>query len=363
MSILKSSLSAALAFFCLTVGGTQCCQAQQEWKKADPGWTKDATTWWPDPSTGLMWTGQIHSGPSTYPKVAIMGRSMFWYGLNWQQANDYCASLHTGGFAGWRLPTLDEVKDAIEIIRVNPLPGCPSADIAIYHGCRDQDLAPGAKYSALALRGGINLFDESMTIWTATPSQTDPKSAWTVSLEPIPNAFLSLVAITRASSLSQTHSDSAWEADLKWVDRNPLRTAEMTQAYMGAVCVRPMEPDLLQVAKAADPYLPVPDLQTLKNYIPLNKARLAYQAGNFQESISQAQIAISLKVDPATAYWGIGISYGRLGQWDQAISNLQSALAINQNDNDAQTAMKWAKDSQKAAKRGKRVKDQQPQWK
>jgi hypothetical protein len=101
---------------CLTVFCTQCCPAQE--------WTKDPTTWWPDPSTGLMWTGQVHAGPSTYPKLAIPSRSMYWTGLNWQQANDYCASLRISDFADWRLQTLDEVKDAIEIIRVNPLPVC-----------------------------------------------------------------------------------------------------------------------------------------------------------------------------------------------------------------------------------------------
>jgi hypothetical protein len=289
---------------------------------------------------------------------------MYWTGLNWQQANDYCASLHIGGFVDWRLPTLDEVKDAIEIIRVNPLPVCPSADVAIYGGCRDQDLAPGTKYTALSLRGGINLFD-SMTIWTATQSQTDSKSAWEVYLSPIPNAYLSLVEITKAS-LSQTDSKSTWEAELKSVPsffaRPWFSTTEMTQEYMGAVCVRPMEPDLLQAAKTAEVNHPVPDLQTLQTFIPLNKARLAYEAGNYQESISQAQIAVSSKADPATAYWGIGISYGRLGQWDQAISNLQSALAIDKNYRDAETALKWAKDGLKAAKKGKQPKEPSPKW-
>jgi len=108
---------------------------------------------------------------------------------------------------------------------------------------------------------------------------------------------------------------------------------------------------------------PVPDIQTLQTFIPLNKARLAYQAGNYQESIAQAQIAISLKADPATAYWGIGISYGRLGQWDQAIANLQTALSIDKNSNDAKTSLKWAKDGQKAAKHDKTAKDKPPVWK
>ena len=351
---------AALALLCLAVSCTQLSQAQ-DWIRITQAqeWTKDPTTWWPDPSTGLMWTGQIHAGPSTYPKVAMPGRSQFYMGLNWQQANDYCASLHVGNFAGWRLPTLDEVKEAIVVIRVTSVPGCPVS--AYRHGCRDQDLTPGKKYVGLSLKGGISLFTQDMTIWTATPSQADAKSAWKVDLVSIPNEYDSLVEVTKAS-LPQADSNSAWEAALKSADWNPLRTEVMTQVYPGAVCVRPMEPDILQVAKEAEPYQPVPDVQTLKNYIPLNKARLAYQAGNYQESIAQAQIALSLKTDPAKAYWGIGLSYGRLAQWDQAISNLQSALAINQNHHDAKTALKWAKDGLKAAKKRKLPKEQSPKW-
>jgi tetratricopeptide (TPR) repeat protein len=131
-----------------------------------------------------------------------------------------------------------------------------------------------------------------------------------------------------------------------------------------ALCVRPMEPELLQTAKAAAAVdHPVPDIQTLQTFIPLNKSRLAYQAGKYQESIAQAQIAISLKASPAIAYWGIGISYGRLGQWDQAIANLQTALSIDKNNSDAKTALKWAKDGQKTAKKGKQPKEPNPRWK
>jgi len=354
MSKSKFSLNSAYVLFCLAVSVTQCCLAQE--------WTKDPTTWWPDSSTGLMWAGQVHGNPhpSTKDQVACcqLGSSN---GLNWQQASDYCGSLVLGGFSGWRLPTLDEVKDAAEIIRVNPAPVCPSADVAIHGGCRDQDQAPGRKYSGLALRGRINLFDQPTTIWTATLSQTSSKSAWTVGLTPIPNSFISLVEITK-DSLSQTDSQSAWESELKSVQWSPLGTAEMTQAFVGVVCVRPMETELLQTAKAAAVDHPVPDIQTLQTFIPLNKARLAYQAGNYQGSIAQAQIAISLKADPATANWGIGISYGRLGQWDQAIANLQTALSIDKNSNDAKTSLKWAKDGLKAAKKGKLPKEPSPAW-
>jgi Protein of unknown function (DUF1566) len=349
----KSSLNAARVFLCLTVSATQCCLAQK--------WTTDPTTWWPDPSTGLMWAGQIHSGPSTYPKLAVASRSMYWMGLNWQQASDYCTSLPLDGSSDWRLPTLDEVKDAVEVIRVTPNPVCPSADVAIHGGCRDQDLAPGQKYTGLALNGRIDLFSQSMTIWTATLSQTDSEAAWTVGLTPSPSSFISLVETTKAS-LSQTGSNTAWDSQLNSVQWTPLSTAKMTETYMGVVCVRAMEPDLLQAAKAAAVDHPVPDLKTLETFIPLNKARLAYQAGNYQESIAQAQVAIALKADPARANWGIGISYGRLGQWSQAIANIQSALAINKNFAAATTSLKWAKDGLKAAKKGKLPKEPNPTW-
>ncbi|MGC2479629.1 MAG: tetratricopeptide repeat protein, partial [Candidatus Sulfotelmatobacter sp.] len=59
---------------------------------------------------------------------------------------------------------------------------------------------------------------------------------------------------------------------------------------------------------------PVPDLATLKPYVPLNKARLAYQAGQYQESINQAKNALWLKPDFASAYWAMGISYGMLAR-------------------------------------------------
>jgi len=300
-----------------------------------------------------MWAGQIIAlRPSAGSNIPL------WGGVNWQQANDYCAALQLGDFAGWRLPTLDEVKDSVEIIRVVPAPVCVSASIR-NGGCRDTDLMPGTKYSALSLRGAINISGPGRTIWTATLSQNDSKSAWNVALASIPDGYVKLEVI-QASSF-QTDSKSSWLAELKLVP-SPFSTAELTRVDSVAVCVRPMEANLLQASKAAEVNHPVPDLQTLETFIPLNKARLGYQAGNYQESISQALIAVSLKADPATAYWGIGISYGRLGQWDQAISNLQSALKIDKDYRDAETALKWAKDGLKAAKKGKQPKEPSPTW-
>jgi tetratricopeptide (TPR) repeat protein len=123
-----------------------------------------------------------------------------------------------------------------------------------------------------------------------------------------------------------------------------------------------MEADLLQIAKDAQVNSPVQDLQTLKANVPLNQARQAYQAGQFQESIDQAKIALGLKPNLAPAYWGRGISYGMLGQWDLSISNLEAALKIDKGYSDAKDSLKWAKEGQKAAKKGDGSKAQSPQW-
>jgi tetratricopeptide (TPR) repeat protein len=327
MSASKFSLNSARVLLCLTVFVTQCCLAQE--------WTKDPTTWWPDPSTGLMWTGQGHGSPHPDPKLqsgtSVLGRN----GLNWQQAHDYCAALKLGALTDWHMPSLDEFRAITEVrdtaVTSAAFYGEPKDLAAI-----DNVIASG-RYDSLYFKSGINIFG-NMMIWTSTLSQTDPKSAWLVEI------------------------GAAWPAKKNSTDVPSIYTAEATHAFMGAICVRSMEPDIAAAAAAAQVFNPVPDLQTLETFIPLNKARLAYEAGNYQESIAQAQTAISLKADPATGYWGIGISYGRLGQWDQAIASLQSALVIDKNFGEAVTALRWAKDGLKAAKKGKLPKEANPKW-
>ena len=123
-----------------------------------------------------------------------------------------------------------------------------------------------------------------------------------------------------------------------------------------------MEAEILQFAKDAQVNVPVPDILTLKAYVPLNKARIAFHAGQYQESIDQAKNALWVKSDFAPAYWGMGISYGMMGQWDFAITNLEAALKIDKDYGDAKDALKWAKEGQKAAKSGGKIKTQSPQW-
>jgi hypothetical protein len=49
--------------------------------------------YWVDPSTGLMWAAKDN------------GKN-----VNWHQATSYCRKLHVGGYADWRLATIEELE-------------------------------------------------------------------------------------------------------------------------------------------------------------------------------------------------------------------------------------------------------------
>jgi tetratricopeptide (TPR) repeat protein len=123
-----------------------------------------------------------------------------------------------------------------------------------------------------------------------------------------------------------------------------------------------MDPEVLQIAKDAQVGVTVSDVKTLEAFVPLNKAKLAYQAGQFQESIAQARNTLALLPNLPTALWAIGISYGRLGQWDMAVSHLQAALKADKSYADAKDGLKWAKNGQKAAMDRKTSTIQAPRW-
>lgn len=286
----KRIFRSPLVLLCLVVFSTQLFAAP----------LKDPTTWWPDPSTGLMWAGRT---PAT--------------GMIWKEANDYCASLKLGGYSGWRLPTLDEIKT-----------------ITAYKQISDND---NTEHYYLQWKGGITAF----SVWTSTLN--DDEHAWVVR---------SGEALSVPSFMNfLVHGP----------DTNHL-IGKMTTRWGSALCTRPMQAGLYQLSKDAQVNIAVADVATLEAYVPINKARLAYRAGQYQESIYQAQNALSLKADLAPAYWGMGISYGMTGQWDLAIINLEAALKIDKEYGDAKNALKWAKEGQKAAKTGGKNKAPNPQW-
>ncbi len=44
-------------------------------------------------------------------------------GINWQNAKKYCENYHAGGYADWRMPTLDELETLFDI-KINGINGC-----------------------------------------------------------------------------------------------------------------------------------------------------------------------------------------------------------------------------------------------
>jgi len=304
---LKDRVGVLLIVLCLLLGGTQVGSSESP---------KVPTTWWPDPSTGLMWTGQ-----SSFQLRGAMA---------WDDAGNYCSSLMLGGFSVWRLPTLDEMRGAEYFFPVTETDKNGFDQTVDY----------------LAMKGGISI-SYATRVWTSTPA--GDQQYVSIFMGP-PDVFGILFKPKQWGTILDPARANAHERVSKVSDRNAV------------LCVRPIDPDLLQIAKEAQVSQPVPDLLTLKANVPLNKARQAFQSRDYQAAIAQAQSALAIKPDVAPAYWGIGISYGSLGQWDQAISNLQSALAIDKNYRDAKTGLQWAKDGLQAAKKGKQPKGPSPKW-
>lgn len=316
-SMRKGLLNYLFALSLLAVFGVKSCQAQI--------WIKDPTNWWPDPSTGLMWAEHGRVGSIHGLKVV---------GLNWDQANEYCSDLRLGGFSGWRIPTLDEVK-GIAFTRhiegyMDTITEADGTEIPNYIKPFDeQDIKVGE------WNGYFPDF-----VWTSTPSPYADKSAWIV------GPFLTLATVLKTE-----------------VDRDEGRFIFKSSDALSALCVRPMEPEILAIAKDAEVSTPVPNLQVLKANVPLTKARLAYKAGQYQESITDAQDAIAMQPTLITAYWGIGICYGRLGKWDLAIAQLNSAFKMDKNyDGDVYSSLRWAKAGKSAAKKGQAPKIKGKDW-
>ena len=63
-----------------------------------PAKETQARGYWVDPSTGLMWTAKDN------------GRD-----VNWHNATSYCSKLRLAGYADWRLGTIDELQELIDV--------------------------------------------------------------------------------------------------------------------------------------------------------------------------------------------------------------------------------------------------------
>jgi hypothetical protein len=259
--------------------------------------TKDqvVTTWWPDPSTGLMWSGGLVGGTSE----------------TYDAASANCAQLAIDGRTGWRLPTIDELDHVV----------LDTITIHYNHGDQTEVTPTWMRYQIFM-----------QWLWSSTPTQKSGQFY-------TERVYISLGGGSRAESNS---TDSKGH---------------------GAVCVRTMEPDVLEAAKAASIPGAVPNLAALKfaePYGPLFKAVNAYDAGQYQQAFDYCKQYLAAFPDKAEAYYNVGVSEGALGQWDQAIVDLNKAEDLAKkinNGKDTKDMMKyilnWAKKGQSAAQKGK----------
>lgn len=246
--------------------------------------------WWPDPSSGLMWTGEAAWNT--------------WRGITWSQANEYCSTLQLGGFSGWRLPTIDEADNLLVDAPV------PARHMSEEPPPGDRPTIWNPYYPSQVLRAPLYV-PETAKVWTSTAA--GKKSYFTI--QPL--------------GVNST------------VNTSPGRSRR------AALCVRPMEPDILSAAKKAQVSHPVPDVRTLRAGIPLRQAYILYQQDNFQESISQAQAALTLKPDLVSAAFDIGLCYAALKQWSQASAAFQTALKLDTHNSAIKSAVAWADRNQK----------------
>jgi len=244
MAFLNFWYKTSLAVLCLSAFGAQCCSAQI--------FNKDPAKWWPDPTTGLMWAEHGYSGNS---------KSTFHpHGLTWQQSVDYCSALKLGGYSGWRIPTLDEVK------------GIGYTRHGVVFTSSEPDMTANPHHPAL-----------HQTRYDVTTS--DPQDWVTLKVPEWSDLDLMFYTFVWTSTPTpDAEKPAKWIAGpTVWIVGDGLnlgaipKTWDMYSSnYMASLCVRPMDPDLLELAKDAQVDVPVPDPQMLKAYVSVNKARLAY---------------------------------------------------------------------------------------
>lgn len=168
MAFLNFLYKASLVLLCLAAFGTQFCFAQL--------FPKEPAKWWPDPSTGLMWAEHGYAG--------ISYSLLHPHGKTWQESVDYCAALKLGGFSGWRIPTLDEVKGiaytrhGVVITSAEPDMTCHT-DNPVLHPCSNivTTSDPQEQVTIKVPEWSTDPFPFATFVWTSTPTPDAEKPA------------------------------------------------------------------------------------------------------------------------------------------------------------------------------------------
>lgn len=98
MKVLKSTAICKMALIVLSTFGMAGGGAQPTSEDSQQAKETQARGYWVDSSTGLMWAAKDN------------GKN-----VNWHQATSYCRKLRVGGYTDWRLATIDELEELIDI--------------------------------------------------------------------------------------------------------------------------------------------------------------------------------------------------------------------------------------------------------
>ena len=122
---------------------------------------------WTDTNTCLMWQDPL-----------------FVDRRNWDDAFTACDTLELAGYAGWRLPTLDELRSIARGCPATATGGaCTVTDACLESTC-SSDLCQGCAELSGPGPGGCyrlsNLIGDCMTTWTSSAVPDIPDEVWTV---------------------------------------------------------------------------------------------------------------------------------------------------------------------------------------
>lgn len=260
---------------------------------AQAGVAQNVKTWWPDPATGLMWTGNPVAEEVTFAT-----------------AQAACVNLRLGGYTDWRLPTEAETN----------------ATITSYKSQAYQydDFASGPPYKTSPVPNTYDTVvalkfrpDKLENMWTSTPTAPGEYETWAFHIS----------TGTTSSSTKATATSSLKNGDL------------------AAMCVRRMEPAVVDLAKVAQPPYAISDVNALTSMADTVHGMQAVAAGDYPTAIRFAQSALALL--PSYAWpWTVIIKAEALSRdWAAAQTAMKTAKKQTQWSDESTT--KWVKRLQK----------------
>ena len=150
-------------------GNTVCAPNPCEASDDDDNDDTAGETVWTDPTTGHMWQNGTTVGSTIY---------------SWPDVQSYCAGLSWGGYTGWRLPDIDELRSLIRGCAATQTNGsCGVTDSCLDGNCENAACddgcpqfggpGPGGVYWPPEISGAVTNYWSS----SAVPN-TDNGPAW-----------------------------------------------------------------------------------------------------------------------------------------------------------------------------------------